>query len=117
MLQRRLIRLARPQIWARAYSTPTDNPVPANESKPTERRSPVSSTNAVPTLAKGNIDAALQELEEAGEEARTLQAPNRSMTWSRSQQPRSQAMVGPRFEQTIMQDQVRQEHNEHRERC
>ncbi|CAI0648347.1 Lactobacillus shifted protein [Colletotrichum fructicola] len=28
------------------------------------------------------------------------QAPNRSLIWSRSQQPRAKAMTGPRFEQT-----------------
>ena len=35
-----------------------------------------------------------------------MQAPNRKGIWSRSQQPRAKAMVGPRFEQTIMADQV-----------
>jgi NADH dehydrogenase (ubiquinone) Fe-S protein 6 len=36
-----------------------------------------------------------------------MQAPNRQGIWSRSQAPREKAMVGPRFEQTIMEDQVR----------
>ncbi|RMX79122.1 hypothetical protein D0867_16517 [Hortaea werneckii] len=36
-----------------------------------------------------------------------MQAPNRETVWSRSQKPRSEAMVGPRFEQTIMEDQPR----------
>ncbi|RPA87281.1 hypothetical protein BJ508DRAFT_197949, partial [Ascobolus immersus RN42] len=35
------------------------------------------------------------------------QAPNRETTWSRSQQPRSKAMVGPRFEQTVFETQPR----------
>jgi hypothetical protein len=35
-----------------------------------------------------------------------MQSPNRKGIWSRSQQPRERAMVGPRFEQTIMADQV-----------
>ncbi|KAK0753180.1 hypothetical protein B0T18DRAFT_8225 [Schizothecium vesticola] len=32
--------------------------------------------------------------------APTAQAPNRAEIWSRSQKPRAEAMVGPRFEQT-----------------
>jgi hypothetical protein len=36
-----------------------------------------------------------------------MQAPNREGVWSRSQQAREKAMVGPRFEQMIMYDQVR----------
>lgn len=35
------------------------------------------------------------------------QAPNRTGIWSRSQQPRSTAMAGPRFEQTDFSLQVR----------
>lgn len=35
------------------------------------------------------------------------QAPNRTGIWSRSQKPRSQAMTGPRFEQTDYELQVR----------
>lgn len=35
------------------------------------------------------------------------QAPNRLRTWSRSQKPRSEAMTGPRFEQTDYDLQVR----------
>jgi NADH dehydrogenase (ubiquinone) Fe-S protein 6 len=52
------------------------------------------------------MDAALVESVEKGEELRSMQAPNRKGIWSRSQQPRELAMVGPRFEQTIMADQV-----------
>ncbi|KAK3692244.1 NADH:ubiquinone oxidoreductase 18.4kD subunit [Podospora appendiculata] len=33
------------------------------------------------------------------------QSPNRAEVWSRSQQPRSQAMTGPRFEQTDFERQ------------
>jgi NADH dehydrogenase (ubiquinone) Fe-S protein 6 len=40
------------------------------------------------------------------EEMREFQAPNRAGIWSRSQKPREQAMVGPRFEQMIIKDQV-----------
>lgn len=41
-----------------------------------------------------------------GEKARSLQAPNRSSTWSNSQQAREVAMSGPRFEHTIFELQV-----------
>ena len=34
------------------------------------------------------------------------QAPNRLTTWSRNQEPREQAMSGPRFEQMDMSKQV-----------
>lgn len=52
------------------------------------------------------MDAALQESPEDAEERRVMQAPNRATIWSRSQRSRSEAMVGPRFEQTIMEYQV-----------
>lgn len=90
-----------------AYSTANDNPVPANDPKAREPRSPVSATNATPTSSEGSMDRVLQESVEAGEQMRTMQAPNRKGIWSRSQAPREKAMVGPRFEQTIMEDQVR----------
>lgn len=61
----------------------------------------------MPTSSEGSFDKALQENPEKGEERRVMQAPNRKEVWSRSQQPREKAMVGPRFEQTLMQDQVR----------
>lgn len=38
--------------------------------------------------------------------APTVQAPNRAGIWSRSQKPRAEAMVGPRFEQTDFELQV-----------
>lgn len=37
---------------------------------------------------------------------RAMQAPNAKGVWSRSQRPREEAMVGPRFEQMFMKDQV-----------
>jgi hypothetical protein len=89
-----------------AYSTANDNPIPANDPKAREPRSPVSATNATPTSSEGSMDRVLQESVEAGEQMRTMQAPNRKGIWSRSQAPREKAMVGPRFEQTIMEDQV-----------
>ncbi|GAB7329017.1 hypothetical protein MBLNU13_g00868t1 [Cladosporium sp. NU13] len=90
-----------------AYSTTTDNPIPANDPKGRHPRSPVSATNATPTSAEGSQDKVLQESVEQGEKFRVAQSPNRQGIWSRSQQPRERAMVGPRFEQTIMADQPR----------
>ena len=52
------------------------------------------------------MDKILVESVEKAEELRTLQSPNRTGIWSRSQQPREKAMSGPRFEQTILEDQV-----------
>ena len=89
-----------------AYSTTTDNPIPANDPKGRHPRSPVSATNATPTSSEGSQDKVLQESVEQSEQYRIAQSPNRHTIWSRSQQPRERAMVGPRFEQTIMADQV-----------
>ena len=66
-----------------------------------------SSTNATPTSSIGAQDASLQELPEDGGRVGVMQAPNREKAWSKSQQPRGQAMVGPRFEQTLIEHQVR----------
>ncbi len=88
--------------------TVTDNPVPAsNPNNVDDTPSSVSSTNALPVNSIGSGDRALRESTEEAEEKRVMQAPNRKGIWSRSQQPRARAMVGPRFEQTIMEDQVR----------
>ena len=66
----------------------------------------MSATNTLPTTSTGNRDAPLQETPDDAEQQRLMQAPNRKAVWSRSQRPRSEAMVGPRFEQTIMEYQV-----------
>lgn len=74
-----------------------------------------SATKEVPNVSKTNEtamdtphrDLPLQEFAEDAEKLRVLQAPNRKDVWSKSQKPRSQAMTGPRFEQTIMEYQVR----------
>ncbi|KAG9692055.1 NADH-ubiquinone oxidoreductase, partial [Aureobasidium melanogenum] len=84
-----------------------DNPIPANDPKDRSMPSPVSSTNAMPLSSEGNMDKPLQESVAEGEERRVMQAPNRKGVWSRSQQAREKAMVGPRFEQMIMYDQPR----------
>jgi len=91
----------------RIYSTTTDNPVPANNPNPKPTPPTVSATNSLPVSSQGSHDQPLQETVAEAEEKRVMQAPNRAGIWSRSQQPRSKAMVGPRFEQTIMEDQPR----------
>lgn len=104
----RTLRLAprRLPVLRSAYSTTSDNPIPANDPKGRHPKSPVSATNATPTSSEGSQDKILQESTQQGEELRVAQSPNRQGIWSRSQQPRERAMVGPRFEQTIMADQV-----------
>ena len=103
--------LAASRVPVRAFSTgnrllTTDNPIPANDPVKRNPPSPVSATNEMPLSSEGNMDQALQESVKDGEERRVMQAPNRKAVWSRSQQPREKAMVGPRFEQMIMLDQV-----------
>jgi NADH dehydrogenase (ubiquinone) Fe-S protein 6 len=78
----------------------------ANDPTPRKTSPNVSVTNAEPTDSFGSFDGTLQEAPEVAERIRSMQAPNRATTWASSQQPREQAMVGPRFEQTIMQAQV-----------
>jgi hypothetical protein len=79
----------------------------ANDPLPPKQTPNVSLTDEVKTDAMGARDAPLQEMEPEAEKKRELQAPNRSGVWSRNQQPRELAMTGPRFEQTIMETQVR----------
>ncbi|KAI9827723.1 MAG: hypothetical protein M1832_004212 [Thelocarpon impressellum] len=90
-------------------SSGTPERIPVNNPDPPKDVQNVSNTNALPTSAAGNQDGALQGLPEVEEEKRTMQAPNRATIWSRSQAPRSKAMTGPRFEQTIMEYQPRPE--------
>ncbi|KAF1981730.1 NADH-ubiquinone oxidoreductase [Aulographum hederae CBS 113979] len=91
----------------RAYSTQNVAHVPASNPNPKPAPPNVSASNTTPTTAMGNKDGTLQEGLVEAEEKRVAQAPNRPNVWSRSQQPREKAMVGPRFEQTIMEDQPR----------
>lgn len=95
---------------ARSYASKQPSPsvdaVPANDPNPKTPPPNVSATNAVPTSSEGSFDKVLQESVEEAEAMRTAQAPNRTAVWSRSQNPRERAMAGPRFEQTIMADQV-----------
>ena len=95
----------------RSYSTRdrTSDRIPTNDPSPPEVVQNVSDSNAVPISPQGmrDSDRPLQEMPEDSERQRVMQAPNRNEPWSRSQQPRERAMSGPRFEQTIMEYQVR----------
>lgn len=100
--------LRAPTTVLRAYvSTATSsNQVPANDPIKRDAKPNVSETNAVPTSSEGSFDKVLQEDVADAERMRTQQAPNYKGIWSRSQQPREVAMSGPRFEQSIIEDQV-----------
>ncbi|KAL6704542.1 hypothetical protein ACN47E_008171 [Coniothyrium glycines] len=101
-------RTAAPLLRATFTSTAsTANQVPANDPVTREVKPNVSETNATPTSSEGSFDKVLQEDVATGENLRTTQAPNYKGIWSRSQQRREVAMSGPRFEQTIMEDQPR----------
>lgn len=67
----------------------------------------MSKSNELP-IETPHRDARISESVEHADNLRVTQAPNRSAIWSRSQNPRAKAMSGPRFEQTIMELQVRQ---------
>lgn len=95
------------RLIVRSYSNRPVEEVPANKPREAPPVSNVAETNARYTSSQGAWDKPLVESSEEGEKKRQLQAPNRPNIWSRSQQPREKAMVGPRFEQTIMEDQVR----------
>lgn len=96
-----------PRFVARAsYTTTAPRLREANDPNPPKRVPNVSVTDATPVDAV-SFEGTLQEDPEVGERIRSLQAPNRANTWAASQQPREQAMTGPRFEQTIMGLQVR----------
>lgn len=84
-LSRCAVAAARP--LARLYSQTAPPPTPATPA-------PTASTTPLPEPVPG-------------EQSRRMQAPNRETTWSRSQRPRALGMMGPRFEQTILERQVR----------
>ncbi|KAJ5177278.1 uncharacterized protein N7482_003155 [Penicillium canariense] len=101
----------RPQFAVRAYSSTvprlSENRMQANDPNPPVVKPNVSETNAVTTDSHVVWDGLMEEDPVKAERIRSLQAPNRANTWAASQQPREQAMVGPRFEQTIMETQPR----------
>jgi hypothetical protein len=91
----------------RAYATKTvSNQVPANDPGERTAKPNVSETNVTPTSSEGSFDKVLQEDVADAERMRAEQAPNYKGVWSRSQNPREVAMSGPRFEQSIIADQV-----------
>ncbi|PVI04303.1 NADH-ubiquinone oxidoreductase [Periconia macrospinosa] len=97
-----------PTILRASYSTPTTvDQVPANDPATRDPKQNVSATNATRTSSEGSFDKLLVESVEKAEQLRTAQSPNRQGIWSTSQQPREVAMRGPRFEQTIFEDQPR----------
>jgi len=112
---RHLLPLLRPSLTPRpvlrTYATAdkTSDRLPTNDPNPPTPVQNVSATNSVPISPMGlrASDKPLQESPEDAEKQRVMQAPNRQKPWSRSQQPRERAMSGPRFEQTIMEYQVR----------
>jgi hypothetical protein len=69
------------------------------------RKSPTSQSRTSFQLRR-HTEMRIQESVQDAEKLRVQQAPNRVGVWSRSQNPRGQAMSGPRFEQTIMEFQV-----------
>lgn len=79
----------------------------ANDPSPQTQTPNVSKTDEFAIDPMGARDKPLQEYQKEGEQKRELQAPNRAGVWSRSQMPRDLAMTGPRFEQTIIEAQVR----------
>ncbi|CAG8952645.1 hypothetical protein HYFRA_00009753 [Hymenoscyphus fraxineus] len=92
----------RAQVAARrSYAFSANDKEVVNDPKPSKQVPNVSKTNELPTEVPQS-STALQENVEDGEKMRVSQAPNRSATWSKSQNPRAKAMSGPRFEQTIM---------------
>jgi hypothetical protein len=59
---------------------------------------------ATAVSAKDEVETSLSQ---TASQSAVAQAPNRADVWARSQQPRSKAMAGPRFEQTDFHLQVR----------
>ena len=65
------------------------------------------SQTQTPTPAAPTTTAEAEVAETVRPASAVMQAPNRAEVWSRSQRPRSEAMTGPRFEQTDFDAQVR----------
>jgi NADH dehydrogenase (ubiquinone) Fe-S protein 6 len=90
----------------RAYAYSANDKQEINDANPPKDVPNVSKTNELP-IETGHRDGTLQENAKEAEKLRVMQAPNRAGVWSRSQNPRARAMSGPRFEQTIIDLQVR----------
>ena len=103
-------------LWklSRGLQTSTRRPY-AFSANDTEEISASTKTKNVPNVSKTNElpietphrDKPIQEQADDAEKLRVTQEPNRKDLSSRSQNPRAKAMSGPRFEQTIMEFQVR----------
>jgi len=91
----------------RTYAFSANDKQEVNDPNPPKEVRSVSKTNELP-IETPHRDAPLQEYAEDAENLQVMQAPNRAGIWSRSQNPRAKAMTGPRFEQTIMELQVRE---------
>ncbi|KAJ5688799.1 hypothetical protein N7462_003191 [Penicillium macrosclerotiorum] len=108
---RRIAALAslRPRFAVRAYSATvprlSENRMAANDPNVPAVKPSVSASNAVLSDTMSSWDGLMEEDPIKAERIRSLQAPNRANTWAASQQPREEAMTGPRFEQTIMETQ------------
>lgn len=103
MLSRTLLRTARrAAITPRAASGVATRGIAGHD---TPKVPNVSKTNETATRDP-SMGAEISETLQEGEKARSLQAPNRKETWSKSQQKREIAMSGPRFEHTIFELQV-----------
>ncbi|KAF4614290.1 hypothetical protein G7Y89_g15446 [Cudoniella acicularis] len=97
----------RVQVSARrSYAFSTNDKQEINDPNPPKEVPNASKTNELP-IESSHSSEALQENVQDSEKRRAMQAPNRTAIWSRSQKPRARAMSGPRFEQTIMEDQPR----------
>jgi len=95
----------RAQVSARrAYAYSANDKQEINDPNPPKKVQNVSESNELP-METPHQDARIQESVDDAEKLRVTQAPNRATVWSRSQNPRAQAMTGPRFEQTIMEFQ------------
>jgi NADH dehydrogenase (ubiquinone) Fe-S protein 6 len=90
----------------RAYAYSVNDKQEINDANPPKEVPNVSKTNELP-IETPHRDKALQENAKEAEKLRVMQAPNRAGVWSQSQNPRARAMSGPRFEQTIIDLQVR----------
>jgi NADH dehydrogenase (ubiquinone) Fe-S protein 6 len=97
----------RAQVSARrAYAFSANDTQELNTTEEPKKVTNVSKSNE--TQLDDPSVGTLAETVEHAEKLRATQAPNRVGIWSRSQNPREKAMTGPRFEQTIMELQVRE---------
>ena len=105
-LRAALLLARRAQISSRrTYAYSANDRQEINDPNPRKNVPNVSKSNELP-MKTPERDAPVQEYVEDAEKLRVMQEPNRAGVWSRSQNPRADAMTGPRFEQTLMEFQV-----------